>query len=792
MDHRTLRVLEYEKIIDMLVDHCLSPLGKQMARELSPASDRDEIEAMLAETTEAETIIAQSEKAVMDTFPDVSNPIRRAEIGAILSPREILDIARLLRTGNRVRDALLVFEEDLSIIPNIASSISPNKWLYEEIYRCIEDEDNIADRASSELARLRRLIKRAHANIRDRLDNIIQSPQHQRHLQEPIVTKRNDRYVIPVKQASRASIPGLIHDQSSSGATLFIEPMAVVEANNELRELMLDEEKEIERILSDLTNKIVAVSDDIVANMSILTRLDFILAKGKLSVAQRAVCPRIVEGDRLNIKKGRHPLISDHEVVPISVELGYDFNTLVITGPNTGGKTVTLKTIGLFVLMTQSGLHLPAAYGTEMGIFSSVYADIGDEQSIEQSLSTFSSHMINIVNILDRAEPGSLTLFDELGAGTDPTEGAALAMSILSYLTRQNIKTVATTHYSELKTFAMTQENMENASMEFDVETLRPTFELLIGMPGKSNAFEISKRLGLPDHFIDRAREFLTQEDIHFEDVMRSIEQDRVAMERSRRQAEGEHQEIKQLRVELDRAKRELSKRREDVLHEARQEAKTIIQEAKSEADAIIQKLNRLSSKSYDRENRRMAEESRKHLKSRLDSLEEETSIARQKSDSLVDPPEDLKLGDTVYITTLEQKGQVLTLPDDDGELQVQVGIMKVAVHISNVRQIEREESTSSSSHRPKGQRISVRDRKVETEVDLRGYTAEDAIIEVDRFLDDAFLLGLGEVTIIHGKGTGVLRSRIQEHLRSHPHIKSFRLGKYGEGESGVTVVSLK
>lgn len=792
MDHRTLRVLEYDKIIDMLVDQCLSPLGKQMARDLSPSSSREEIEAMQEETREAETIIAQSEKAVMDRFPDVSNHIRRARIGAMLSPREILDIARLLKTGNRVRDAILEFEEDLKIIPNIASNISPNKWLYTEIDRCIEDEDNIADKASTELARIRRRIKGAHASIRDRLNSIVQSPHYQRHLQEPIVTRRNDRYVIPVRQESRGSIPGLIHDQSSSGATLFIEPMAVVEANNEIKELMIEEEREIERILLDLTGKIVSISEQILVNMSILTRLDFILAKGKLSLKQRAVCPKIVDGDRLNIKKGRHPLISEDEVVPISVELGYDFNTLVITGPNTGGKTVTLKTIGLFVLMTQSGLHLPAGPGTEMGVFSSVYADIGDEQSIEQSLSTFSSHMINIVNILEEAEPGALTLFDELGAGTDPTEGAALAMSILSYLNAEKIKVVATTHYSELKTFAMTEDNMENASMEFDVETLRPTFKLLIGMPGKSNAFQISKRLGLPDHFIEGAKEFLTQEDIHFEDVMQSIEEDRKTAEQSRKEAEEEHRQIKELKEELDIAKRELSRKQSDILERARQEAKAIVQEAKDEADAIIRKLNSLSSKSYDRESRREAEESRKQLKDRLESLAEDTEMARQESKASMDSPKNLKLGDTVYIDTLDQKGQVLTLPDEDGELQVQVGIMKVAVHVSNLREVEDTVSSSPSPYRPSKKNISVRDRKVQTEVDLRGYPAEEAIIEVDRFLDDSFLLGLGEVTIIHGKGTGVLRNRIQEHLKGHPHIKSFRLGKYGEGESGVTVVSLK
>ncbi|NMA95134.1 MAG: endonuclease MutS2 [Clostridiales bacterium] len=792
MDQRTLKVLEYHKIIDMLVDKCLSPLGKEMARALRPSSSIMDIRLMQEETKEAEAIIAQSERAIMDTFSDVSNHIRRARVGAMLSPGEILDIGKLLKTSGRVRCAILEFEEILEILPNMVAEISINKWLSDEIDRCIEYDGSIKDRASTTLDRIRRRIRRAHDNIRDRLDNIIKSPKHQKHLQEGIVTIRNDRYVIPVRQESRGSIPGLIHDQSSSGATLFIEPMSVVEANNEIRELIIEENKEIERILQDLTDKITSVSEEILSNMSILTRLDFILAKGKLSLMQRAVCPEILDGDILDIKYGRHPLIPDDEVVPISVELGIDFNSLVITGPNTGGKTVTLKTIGLFVLMAQSGLHLPAGPGTKMGVFTSVYADIGDEQSIEQNLSTFSSHMVNIVKILDRAKPGDLTLFDELGAGTDPTEGAALAMSILSYLNMHDIKVVATTHYSELKTFAMTEENMENASMEFDIETLSPTFKLLIGMPGKSNAFEISQRLGLSDHFISEAKKYLTQEDIHFEDVMQSIERDRLLAEEVRQNIKKEQDEIKRLREELDRAKNELKGQKSDIIKRAKDEARKIIESSKEEADSIIRKLNSLSAKSFDRQSRREAEEARRGLKERLDSFYEDLGDKSGVSVSADILPKDLKLGDTIYIENLNQKGQVLSLPDEDGQLQVQVGIMKVSAHISNVRKAIDTEDDKPTRYKPSAKNISVKDRKVRTEIDLRGRSAEEAILEVEKFLDDSLLLGLGEVTIIHGKGTGVLRNRVQEHLRNHPHIKSFRLGKFGEGESGVTVVNLK
>lgn len=788
MDDRTLKALEYEKIIDILVEYSLSPLGKEMARKLKPSSDRHTVEQMLAETNEAETIIVQSEKAVMDRFPDVSNHIKRTKIGAILNPKELLEVAKLLRTAEEVRSAILGFDGDVKIILDIASSLVPHKWLYGEIFNCIEDEDIISDKASTELANIRRRIKKAHSNIRDRLERIVQSPQYQKHLQEPIVTIRDDRYVVPVKRESRANVPGIIHDQSSSGATLFIEPMAVVEANNELRKLMLDERQEIERILTEFTDKVNVVSDDILKNLKLLARLDFIFAKGKLSIAQRAVCPNIIDGDKLKIINGRHPLIETDKVVPISVELGYDFNTLVITGPNTGGKTVTLKTIGLFVLMTQSGLHIPAGYGTEMGIFSSIFADIGDEQSIEQNLSTFSSHMTNIVDILNRATTGSLILFDELGAGTDPTEGAALAMSILDYLNENHIKTVATTHYSELKIFAMTRNEMENASMEFDVETLRPTFRLLIGMPGKSNAFEISKRLGLPDTFIDGAKKFLTQEDIRFEDVIRAVERDRIAMERYRKEAEREYRQVEELKRELASQKKAILDRRQEIIQEAREEATAIMKNAKAEADKIIQKLNSLSNTAYEKEDRRAAEEARKALKDKADKLEKQTVSVE--ADTLTAPPKNLKLGDMVYITNLDQKGQVLTLPDEEGELQIQVGIMKVTAHISNIREAEGKSLNIPRTYREKS--VSIRDRKVNTEIDVRGYSAEEAIIEVDRFLDNSFLLGLKEVTIIHGKGTGVLRSRIQEHLRTHPHVKTFRLGEFGEGEAGVTVVNLK
>ena len=788
MDERTLRVLEYHKIIGLLSGFAQSDPGRELALQLKPVSERDRILKWQAETSEAESILAVEGTSFLSAFPDIRQQLKKAKIGSVLSPKDLLQIARVLSLIGSVRARMNEHKAkaELEAIPALIGKMATQPVLLNNIRRCIETEETLYDYASPELNSIRRQIDRANERIRERLNGFLHSPQMLKYLQDPIITMRNGRYVIPVKQECRSNIPGIIHDQSSSGATLFVEPMSVVEANNEARQLMLKEQEEIERILAELTAQVEAVADEVMSALETLIRLDFIFAKGAFSLSIRGVRPRIVDQPSIRIRNGRHPLIDKNEVVPITLELGRGFHTLVITGPNTGGKTVTLKTGGLFVLMAQSGLHLPADFGTEMGIFHNVFADIGDEQSIEQSLSTFSSHMTNIVQILKEAENDDLVLFDELGAGTDPTEGAALAMSILDFLHSRQIRTMATTHYSELKVYAITREGVENASVEFDVETLRPTYRLLIGVPGKSNAFEISRRLGLGESLISGAKEYLSQEDVRFEDVMGTIEKNRVAAEQERQQAKADLWEIEEIKAQHEKAKAEFEQQKAKLLAKAREEARRVVRDARAEADQVIRQLQQLARESGERERNRAIEESRKKLKDTLGKLEDDMLL--KPGHTLRKPPKSLKLGQTVYITTLDQKGQVLTLPDDAGNVMVQVGIMKANVHISNLRQTDED----TGQERKSGRKVNPRVISVASELDLRGQDSEEAMVETDRYLDNAFLAGLKEVTIIHGKGTGVLRSSIHQMLRQHPHVESFRLGKFGEGESGVTVVEIK
>lgn len=787
MDEKTLRVLEYNKIIEALAGFTHSESGRELVLQLKPISDRNQIIEWQQETSEAETILAAEGSGFISSFPDVRHAIRRAEIGSVLNPGELLNIAQVLSLVSSVKTRMNEHKAkaELRLIPVMIEGLKTQRILLDRIHRCIESEETLYDHASPELANIRRHISRANARVRERLNSFLHSPQMQKYLQEPIVTMRNDRYVLPVKQENRSKVPGIVHDQSSSGATLFIEPMSVVEANNEIRQLLLKEEEEIERILAELTNQVDEVGEEILSALSILERLDFIFAKGAFSLSIRGVRPDIVDELSLNIRNGRHPLIDPKQVVPISLELGREFSTLVITGPNTGGKTVTLKTAGLFVLMNQSGLHLPADYGTKMGIFKNVFADIGDEQSIEQSLSTFSSHMTNIVQILDKVGQEDLVLFDELGAGTDPTEGAALAMSILDHLYSAKIRTMATTHYSELKLYAISREGIENASVEFDVETLRPTFRLLIGVPGKSNAFEISKRLGLSEQLIDGAGKYLSQESVRFEDVMGNIERNRIAAEQERSQTKAELAEAESLRLKYEEKLSELEQQKSKYLAKAREEARRAVQEAKAEAELIIKNLLELAHESEAKERNRAIEESRKKLRGALKKQEERQAKPGQLARK---PLNKIQLGQTVYITTLDQKGQVLSTPDQDGNVQVQVGIMKVNVNLSDLRQVKEQTGIEIKS----GRKVRPRAVSISSELDLRGQNAEEALLETDLYLDNAFLAGLNEVTIIHGKGTGILRNSIHQLLRKHPHVASFRLGKYGEGESGVTVVEIK
>ena len=602
------------------------------------------------------------------------------------------------------------------------------------------------------------------------------------------MTIREGRYVIPVKQENRSSVPGLVHDVSSSGATAFVEPMAVVELNNELRELEIKEREEIERILKELSNLVAEESENILENQKILQQLDFIFAKGKLALDMKATRPILNEKGYINIKKARHPILNAKKVVPIDVYLGKDFNSLIITGPNTGGKTVTLKTVGLLTLMAQSGMHIPADFNSEIAVFNQVFADIGDEQSIEQSLSTFSSHMVNIVDILNNVEYNSLILFDELGARTDPTEGAALAMSILDHLLKLNVRTMATTHYSQLKLYALTTENVTNASVEFDVETLSPTYKLLIGVPGKSNAFEISKRLGLQDYIINEAKDLISKENIEFEDVLQALEKDRIATEENKNVAERYRMEVEKLKEDLALEKDRIKEQRDKLLQKAREDARDILRNAKEDADSLVGELRDISSE-IEKDRNKKIQEAQDKLKSKLTDVEKTLSSAVLNVKSKK-PPKNLKIGETVEVLTFNQKGDVLSEPDESGNVRVQVGIMKITAHISTLKRTTSDEN--EKNHTRNKTIISNKSKDIKTEIDLRGKNLDEAFLEVDKYLDDAYIAGLKEIHIIHGKGTGVLREGMKSYLRGHKHVRTSRLGVYGEGGDGVTIVEIK
>ncbi|MGF7060752.1 endonuclease MutS2 [Brassicibacter mesophilus] len=792
MNEKTLRVLEYSKIIQMLINKTESSLGKQLAENLKPSLNIDKVEYLQNETDEGVSIIIKRGSPPLGGIHDILSEIRRAEIGATLTPGALIRVADTLRAARRIKGFLNQEKEDRDskypILENMIGSLNAYKTIEDSIFNSIISEEEISDNASSLLKSIRKQIQTKNDSIRSKLNSIISSSTNKKYLQDAIITIREDRFVVPVKQEYRGNFPGLVHDQSSSGATLFIEPIAIVELNNNLKELKLKEKAEIERILAELTEKVAVESEGIRENQSTLAQLDFIFAKSKLSLDMKGIKPTLNNNGYINIKKGRHPLLKVNNVVPINIYLGEKFNTLVITGPNTGGKTVTLKTVGLLTIMAQSGLQVPADYGTKMAVFSNVFADIGDEQSIEQSLSTFSSHMTNIVDILNNVEENSLVLFDELGAGTDPTEGAALAMSILDYLHGRGIRTVATTHYSELKVYALTTEGIENASVEFNVETLSPTYRLLIGVPGKSNAFEISKRLGLQDFVIDYARNLISKENIEFEDVLASIERDRRESEQNRQETEALKKEIDKLKDELLQKKNKIDEMKQEVMREAKKEARKILKDAKEESDKIISELRDLSIE-IEKEKNKKIQEAKDKLKSKLESVEGELieNIIVKKN---AKPPKNLRPGENVTILSLNQTGIVLSSPDDEGNVMIQVGIMKINVHISTIARASEKEKSELKS----GTKSIMKSKasSIKNEIDLRGMSLEEAILDVDKYLDDAYIAGLKSVFIIHGKGTGILREGIGQLLKSHKHVKTFRLGNYGEGGTGVTVVELK
>lgn len=782
MLEKVLKTLEYDKIRAMVAERTQCCTGRELAEAMEPVFTNGEAAGQMALTAEAEKLLIRTGRSPADGFPDMRGCLKRIHAALYLSPGELLGVARCLKAIRLCKEAL-ESAEDCPLLGNLAQWLQAHRSIEEEIGRCIAGEEEISDGASPALLRIRRSMRIANDRVRERLGNMIRSATFQKYLQEPLVTIRNGRFVLPVKQEYRQNVPGLIHDQSGSGATLFIEPTAVVELGNEYKKLLGEEEEEIQRILSELTALCAPYSQDILEGLGILGQVDLAFAKARLGREMEGVQPEMDQQGFLRIIKGRHPLIPKEQVVPIDVWLGEEFTTLIITGPNTGGKTVTLKTVGLFALMAQSGLFIPAQTGSRLPVFQAVYGDIGDEQSIEQSLSTFSSHMTNIVEILKQADAGSLVLLDELGAGTDPVEGAALAMSILEELHSRGCRTVATTHYSEIKAFALTRAGMENASMEFDVDRLCPTYRLFIGIPGKSNAFEISKRLGMEERLIEKAREYLKNEDVKFEDVISGAEAQRRQAEEERRLAAAERDATAKLREEMEKQRARLEGERETLRAKAREDSRRLVNETREEMEklvAAIRAIPGLDQRAADR----VIQRSRDALRKREADLAEPLE---KKSQDPGAAPKQVRPGETVRILSLDQKATVLSPADAKGDVQVQAGIMKLTVKLKDLRLIQ---DTAPTKGVGKVQLDTQRQGGLE--LDVRGKLVDEAILEVDRYIDNCLMSGLDQVSIIHGKGTGALRAGIQDYLKRDKRVKSYRMGAYGEGDAGVTVVTLK
>ena len=791
MNQKSLRVLEFNKIVDILKTKVSSSLGLKYIENLTPSSDYEEVKYMLEETSQAQGILLKRGAVGLNGIHDIEDKAKRAEIGASLDPGSLIKIADTLRVARNLKNTLASSEEEFSypIIQGLSNSLYVYRDVEDKIYNAIVSEIEISDNASSELRDIRRRIVQKNQSIRSKLNSIISSTTYQKYLQDAIISVRGDRFVVPVKAEYRSYVSGIIHDQSSSGATLFIEPMSIVDMNNELRQLRLKEQEEIERILSELSALVGEISHDIISNQEILGKLDFAFAKGKLSIAMKAVEPNLNEDKFINIKAGRHPLLDAETVVANDIYLGRNFHTLLITGPNTGGKTVTIKTVGLFALMTQSGLHIPANYGSSMCVFDNVFADIGDEQSIEQSLSTFSSHMTNIVSILKDVTENSLVIFDELGAGTDPIEGTSLAIAILEDVKMAGAKCIATTHYTELKNYALTKEGVENAAVEFDVDTLSPTYRLLMGIPGKSNAFEISKKLGLSEYIISRAREFIDDSNIELEDVLQEAEKSRLKAIEEREEAEKLKDEIEKVKQEYDERLAKITSQRDKLIEQAKSEAFRITRGAKEEVDNIIKELRQMENEMASKEKNRKIEALRKELSSSMGALQPsvESMIVPKVATKEI---KNLKPGDEVKVITLNQNGSVISVDERKKEAVVQIGIMKMTLPFKSLQKAKADVKTTVT----KGTRNIIKSKsgRVKSEVDLRGMNLEEAIMEVDKYLDDACVAGLEYVTIIHGIGTGVLKSGIQEVLKKNKHVKSQRPGQYGEGGAGVTIAVLK
>lgn len=791
MNAKVLRVLEYDKVIRILETKATSDPGRELCRSLEPMTDLSEIEKAQTETADALTRIFQKGSINFGSNKSLGMCLRSLEIGSTLSMEELLRIAGLLENTARVKHygRSEREEEQTDSLSEYFNCLEPLTPLSSEIRRCILSEDEMADDASPALKKIRRSMTLTGEKIHNQLAGMVNGPARS-YLQDAVITSRDGRYCIPVKAEYKSQVPGMVHDQSSTGSTFFIEPAAVVSLNNQLRELEIEEQKEIAVILAELSARASEHCTDIAENQKLMTLLDFIFAKAAMAMDLNATRPLFNEEHYIRIRQGRHPLLDRKKVVPIDVELGERFDLLIITGPNTGGKTVSLKTVGLFTLMGQAGLHIPALDRSQLSVFTEVFADIGDEQSIEQSLSTFSSHMTSIVSILKHADADSLCLFDELGAGTDPTEGAALAIAILNFLHDRGIRTMATTHYSELKIYALSTDFVENACCEFDVETLRPTYRLLIGIPGKSNAFAISKKLGLSDDIIAAAKEQIDEQDVSFEDVISNLEESRITIEKEQRQIEAYKKEVESLKKKLQEKNDKIDQARDRILREANEKARDILQDAKNVADETI----RVFQKAGPGASMKELEKTRQKLRGNIDDKNSKLSVSAKKEPKAPSlKPEQLKKGDAVRVVSMGLKGTVSSLPDAKGNLFVQCGILRTSTNIKDLVRIEEATITAPNLQKTGSGKIRMsKSFSISPEINLLGKTVDEALAALDKYLDDAYLAHLESVRVVHGKGTGALRNAVQQHLRRVKYVKSFRQGEYGEGDAGVTIVVFK
>lgn len=800
MNEKALRILEYHKIINLLTEKASSAPGKALCEKLLPMTDLSQIEEAQQQTADAFSRLVKGGRIHFSGNQDISFSIKSLEIGSALSASELLKIAASLACATRAK-AFARTEHDEETEDSLQAyfaNLEPLTPLQNEINRCIISEEEIADDASSTLKHIRRSINLTNEKIRSQLTGMVNG-NLRTYLQDAVITMRNNRYCIPVKSEHKGNVPGMIHDQSATGSTLFIEPAVIVNLNNQLKELAMQEKEEIERILAELSATAGEHTEDLANNYRLLTLLDFIFAKAGLALDMNASRPLFNNDRYISLRKGRHPLLDKKKVVPIDISLGKDFDLLVVTGPNTGGKTVSLKTVGLFTLMGQAGLHIPALDRSELSVFTQVYADIGDEQSIEQNLSTFSAHMTNTISILKSADENSLCIFDELGAGTDPTEGAALAIAILKHLHDKGIRTMATTHYSELKVFALTTPYVENACCEFDVETLRPTYRLLIGIPGKSNAFAISSKLGLPDEIIESAKEHISEEDESFEDLLTNLETSRRTIENERNEIQNYKAEITSLKQKLEQKQERLDAQKDKILREANEEARKILQDAKDIADETIRNFQKIDTNSTSIKD---LEKARTKVRDKINEKNAKLSSTKEKPTHKILKPTQIKLGDMVKVVSMGLKGTISSKPDAKGDLFVQCGIIRSKVNIEDLVLIN-ENALSSATNSKKGYGGGMKSSgsghigmaktaTLSTEINLLGKTVDEAISELDKYLDDAYLSHAPSVRIVHGKGTGALRQAVHQHLKRISYVKSYHLGEYGEGDSGVTIADFK